>query len=226
MKALARNLGSQSRTPFVLLALVLGAQWLAGRPTAAGAPALLLAAAPAVLLVMAGCGALYAIRPQRAGLSPPHVMLSLGFAGMVAGLGWDVAHAGPAALADLCAGSRGLPFASALAAHLAFLPGMHAGMLAGGMLAIPALRLLRPGCGRYLCAVFAQNLLCSGWMLLGMTAGALWLARWAALAAPGGDSLAAMLGGMFAGMTWGMVISVGLYRSYFHLRGPRGLPPS
>jgi hypothetical protein len=30
-----------------------------------------------------------------------------------------------------------------------------------------------------------------------------------------------MLGGMFVGMTWGMVVSVGLYRLFFQLRQRR-----
>jgi len=89
-------------------------------------------------------------------------------------------------------------------------------MLAGGLLAIPSLRLLRPHCGRYLCSLFAQNLMCSGWMLVGMTAGALWLSRWQLSA--GTSTLPGMLGGMFVGMTWGMVISVVLYRGFFALR--------
>jgi hypothetical protein len=122
------------------------------------------------------------------------------------------------ALEDLCAGTEGLPFAAALKAHLMFLPGMHVGMIVGGLAAIPGLRLLRPDCGRYLCSVFAQNLMCSGWMLLGMTAGALWLSR---LATGDGYGLTEMLGGMFAGMTWGMVLSVALYRGYFRLKDRR-----
>jgi hypothetical protein len=102
---------------------------------------------------------------------------------------------------------------------MVFLPGMHAGMLAGGLLAIPSLRLLKPHCGRYLCSLFAQNLMCSGWMLIGMTLGALWLSRWTQVAAD--NTLASMLGGMFIGMTWGMVLSVALYRSFFVWRQAR-----
>ena len=51
-------------------------------------------------------------------------------------------------------------------------------MVAGGLLAIPALLALHPGCGRYLCSLIAENLLCSKWMLVGMTAGALLLRNW------------------------------------------------
>jgi hypothetical protein len=212
---LAQNFGSQTRTPLLLLAMVAGAYWLVGASLAQiDWPVLLLT----VALVVAGCFALVAIRPQKAGLSPPHVMLSLGFGGMLIGLAWDVTQTGVMALEDLCAGTEGLPFAAALKAHLMFLPGMHVGMIVGGLAAIPGLRLLRPDCGRYLCSVFAQNLMCSGWMLLGMTAGALWLSR---LATVDGYGLTEMLGGMFAGMTWGMVLSVALYRGYFRLKDRR-----
>jgi hypothetical protein len=220
MNFAGRSIGSRTRTPLLLLALVAGAQWLVGAPAATGDwPALALTWA----LVIAGCVALAAIRPQRAGLSPPHVMLSLGFGGMLAGLAWDVSQAGAVALDSLCAGTGGLPFGAALEAHLAFLPAMHAGMIAGGLLAVPGLRLLRAGGGRYLCALFAQNLMCSGWMLAGMTAGALWLAR----VGVGDDyGLTAMTGGMFAGMTWGMVVSVALYRGYFMLKDRRAARPA
>jgi hypothetical protein len=61
--------------------------------------------------------------------------------------------------------------------------------------------------------------MCSGWMLLGMTSGAVWLLR--LQQSLGSSSTTAMLGGMFVGMTWGMVVSVALYRSYFALRGSK-----
>ena len=143
-------------------------------------------------------------------------MLSLGFGGMLLGLLYDLYYAGPARLDSLCAQSASLGFMDSLQLHVQFLPGMHVGMLAGGLLAIPSLRLLRPHCGRYLCSLFAQNLMCSSWMLVGMTAGALWLSRWQLFA--GSSTLPGMLGGMFVGMTWGMVISVALYRGFFTLR--------
>lgn len=210
---LARSIGSAMLTPALLIALVGFTLWSLSRrsflPT--DEPALLIGLTLAA--VAAGCAALAWIRPQRAGLSPPHVMLSLGFGGMLLGLVYDLMQSGPAMLDSLCRQSAGLGFLDSLALHIDFLPGMHVGMLAGGMLAIPSLRLLRPHCGRYLCSLFMQNLLCSGWMLIGMTAGALWLARWEAFNA--GSTLAGMLGGMFAGMTWGMVLSVALYRAYF-----------
>ena len=219
MNRLGRSIGSPTRTPALLLMIVATAYWLVGTSLARiDWGTLILTWA----LVIAGCFALIAIRPQRAGLSPPHVMLTLGFGGMLLGLAWDVANAGVVALEDLCASTEALSYTDALRAHLTFLPGMHTGMITGGLLAIPGLRLLRPDCGRYLCALFAQNLMCSGWMLAGMTAGALLLSRFSA---GDGYGLTEMLGGMFAGMTCGMVISVGLYRGYFLLRDARAMSP-
>lgn len=214
---LARGIGSAALTPAVLLLLVGLTLWAVGQSSAAGTQS----HQPAVILltlaaVAAGCAALAWVRPQRAGLSPPHVMLSLGFGGMLLGLLYDFFDAGPARLDSLCAQSATLGFTDSLQLHLEFLPGMHAGMLAGGLLAIPSLRLLRAHCGRYLCSLFAQNLMCSSWMLVGMTTGALWLSRWQLAA--GTSTLPGMLGGMFVGMTWGMVISVALYRGFFTLR--------
>jgi hypothetical protein len=214
---LARGIGSAALTPAVLVFLVGLTLWSVDQSSAIGAsrhqPAVILLTLAAVA---AGCAALAWVRPQRAGLSPPHVMLSLGFGGMLLGLLYDFYAAGPARLDSLCAQSASLGFMDSLQLHLEFLPGMHAGMLAGGLLAIPSLRLLRPQCGRYLCSLFAQNLMCSSWMLVGMTAGALWLSRWQVAA--GISTLPGMLGGMFVGMTWGMVVSVALYRGFFALR--------
>ncbi len=178
-----------------------------------------------------GCLALTKIRPQRAGLSPPHVMLSLGFGGMLIGLWIDMLHAGPILLESICRSGAQLVFLDSLLLHLHFLPAMHMGMLLGGLLAIPTLRLLHPHCGRYLCSMLAQNLLCSSWMLIGMTLGALWMSRWSKLLSDlhainplseqTGGGLGVMLGGMFAGMTWGMVISVALYRLFIIWRTSR-----
>lgn len=178
-----------------------------------------------------GCLTLTKIRPQRAGLSPPHVMLSLGFGGMLIGLWIDMRHVGPILLESICRSGAQLTFMDSLLLHLHFLPAMHIGMLLGGLLAIPTLRLLHPHCGRYLCSMLAQNLLCSSWMLIGMTFGALWMSRWykllselpalSPLGEPADGSLGVMLGGMFAGMTWGMVISVALYRLFILWRTSR-----
>ena len=213
---LARCIGSAALTPAVLVLLAGLTLWSLSQSGSAGNTNLPDIVVLTLAAVAAGCAALAWVRPQRAGLSPPHVMLSLGFGGMLLGLLYDIYHAGPARLDSLCAQSASLGIVDSFQLHLELLPGMHAGMLAGGLLAIPSLRLLRPHCGRYLCSLFAQNLLCSGWMLVGMTAGALWFSRWQL--STGTSSLPGMLGGMFVGMTWGMVISVALYRSFFTLR--------
>lgn len=214
---LARSIGSAALTPAVLVFLVGVTLWSLEQSSAIGVRGHQPVAIFLVLVaVAAGCAALAWVRPQRAGLSPPHVMLSLGFGGMLLGLLYDIYDAGPARLDSLCAQSASLGFMDSLQLHLEFLPGMHVGMLTGGLLAIPSLRLLRPHCGRYLCSLFAQNLMCSSWMLVGMTAGALWLSRWQLFA--GTSTLPGMLGGMFVGMTWGMVVSVALYRGFFTLR--------
>lgn len=211
---LARSIGSAALTPALLVGVVGLTLWALGRSSSLASSNQVLLIALTLVAVAAGCAALAWIRPQRAGLSPPHVMLSLGFGGMLLGLLYDVAQAGPSRLDSLCSQSAGLSFMDSLALHIEFLPGMHIGMLAGGLLAIPSLRLLRPHCGRYLCSLLAQNLICSGWMLLGMTAGALWLARWQLNI----GTLPGMLGGMFVGMTWGMAFSVALYRGFFAWR--------
>ena len=212
----SKSIGSAAFTPVLLVSFLGFTLWslgdVADKSVAQQNPATVLS----LLAVALGCLALSWIRPQRAGLSPPHVMLSLGFGGMFLGLLYDVLNAGPQQLQSLCSQSAALGFWDSLLLHVEFLPGMHAGMLAGGLLAIPSLRLLRPHCGRYLCSLFAQNLMCSTWMLVGMTLGALWLSRWQLVG--GISTLPGMLGGMFVGMTWGMVASVALYRGFFMLR--------
>ncbi len=213
---LARSVGSAAITPSLLLLAVAVTLWGLGSRGNATVTSYGAVIALSLLLVALGCAALSWVRPQRAGLSPPYIMLSLGFGGMLLGLGVDLLLGGPARLESLCSQSARMEFLDSLELHMAFLPAMHAGMLTGGLLAIPSLRLLRQHCGRYLCSLLTQNLLCSAWMLLGMTAGALWLVRWQV--ASGASSLPGMLGGMFVGMTWGMVASVALYRAFFALR--------
>lgn len=213
---LARGVGTATITPILLLMLVAFTLQGVDQSVQRGTSSSLWVTLLSLVAVAVGCGALSWVRPQRAGLSPPHVMLSLGFGGMLLGLAYDLIHAGPAQLESLCTQSATLDLVQSFQLHLAYLPGMHTGMLIGGLLAIPSLRALRANCGVYLCSLFAQNLMCSAWMLLGMTLGAVWLVR--LQAESGVSSLPGMLGGMFVGMTWGMVISVALYRSYFALR--------
>jgi hypothetical protein len=217
---MARGIGSAGLTPVLLLGVVALSLWsVEQQPVVPAGDGRWLVIFLSLLGVAAGCLALSWVRPQRAGLSPPHVMLSLGFGGMLLGLLWDLAGAGPAQLGSLCQQSAGLGAWDSFLLHAEYLPGMHLGMLLGGLLAIPSLRLLRSHCGRYLCSLLLQNLMCSGWMLLGMTLGAVWLVR--LQLAWGSASLTAMLGGMFVGMSWGMVLSVALYRSFFLLRNRR-----
>jgi hypothetical protein len=213
---LARGVGTSTVTPVLLLLVVAFTLQGVGQTSSLAAGSSLPVTLLSLCAVAAGCAALSWVRPQRAGLSPPHVMLSLGFGGMLLGLAYDFFNAGPAQLDSLCAQSSGLGLVESFQLHLIFLPGMHIGMLAGGLLAIPSLRALRANCGVYLCSMFAQNFMCSAWMLLGMTLGAVWLVRWQAEG--GASSLPGMLGGMFVGMTWGMVLSVALYRGFFALR--------
>ncbi len=216
---LLRSFGSATLTPAVLVLLVGLTLYALRQPGALVADGQLVVMAVTLATVALGCAALTLVRPQRAGLSPPHIMLSLGFGGMLLGLLVDNLHLGPARLNDLCAQSAAFGFFDSFKLHMEFLPGMHIGMLAGGLLAIPSLRMLRSHCGRYLCSVFAQNLMCSAWMLIGMTAGALWFSR--LTLSSGENALTGMLGGMFMGMTWGMVLSVALYRGFFAWRDRR-----
>lgn len=212
----ARSVSSAVFTPALLVSLVGLTLWWLGLGSTAIPEAKSPFIALTLLAVAMGYAALAWVRPQRVGLSPPHIMLSLGFGGMMLGLFFDVLNASTARLQSLCLQSSDSGFIESLTLHMEFLPGMHVGMLAGGLLAIPSLRLLRPHCGRYLCSLFAQNLMCSAWMLVGMTAGALWLTRLQMNV--GSLSPTGMLGGMFVGMTWGMVISVALYRVFFSMR--------
>ncbi|NBX06225.1 MAG: hypothetical protein EBR18_09135, partial [Betaproteobacteria bacterium] len=145
---IVRSIGSASTTP-ALLVLLVGATlaWMGHVDQAVAVNQASLVAATVVLVAL-GCAALAAVRPQRAGLSPPHVMLSMGFGGMLLGLIEDVVSGGADRLASLCTQSASLSLYDSFWLHAAYLPGMHLGMLAGGLLAIPSLRVLRPHCGR------------------------------------------------------------------------------
>lgn len=162
--------------------------------------------------VLSGCAALAWLRPQKVGLSPPTVMLSLGIGGMLLGLYWDTTRVPIPTLASLCLTSSPLGVLDSMRFHVSLFPGMHSLMLVGGLSAIPALRLLRPECRR-LCSMVTQNILCSSWMLIGMTLGSTLFVQ--SINSVNGMSVDKMLGGMFAGMVWGMVVSVGLYRAFF-----------
>ena len=104
---LARGIGSATTAPLLLLAIVGVTLWLLERSTQPVKQSALLILA-ALLVVAAGCAALAWVRPERAGLSPPHVMLSLGFGGMLLGLLYDFFQNGPDRLGTLCAQSGNL----------------------------------------------------------------------------------------------------------------------
>jgi hypothetical protein len=168
-----------------------------------------------LLGVLSGCAALAWLRPQRVGLSPPNVMLSLGIGGMLLGLIWDTTRTPIALLNSLCVSSSSFDLIDSMLFHASLFPGMHALMLVGGISAIPTLRRLRPECRR-LCSMLTQNVLCSSWMLVGMTVGPTVFVQY--IRTINGMSVTNMLAGMFTGMVWGMVVSVGLYRLFFVMR--------
>jgi hypothetical protein len=64
--------------------------------------------------------------------------------------------------------------------------------------------------------MLTQNILCSSWMLVGMTLGSTIFVQ--SIRSMNGISIDKMLGGMFTGMVWGMVVSVGLYRLFYITR--------
>ena len=170
-----------------------------------------------LLGIALGCFVLSKLRPQRLGLSPPSVMLSLGFGGMLIGLFVDTRVTPIYNIASLCISSNNLTLISSLKMHMLLMPYMYLGMLLGGMAAIPSLRLLQPHC-RKLCSMLTQNLLCSGWMLIGMTFGAVIFTQALQNSEVVTLNFSLMLAGMFTGMVWGMVLSVFLYRQYFSWR--------
>jgi hypothetical protein len=172
--------------------------------------------------VLTGFVALGWLRPARVGITAPQAMMVLGTLGMLAGLALDVRRAGLAAIASVCAASAP-DFLAVARLHLEWLPAMHAGMVAGGLGALVWLRRVRPGCRRQFCARFAQNIACSGWMMVGMVAGVVLYYRLAAWL--GSAGVPAMLGGMIGGMVWGMVVSVTIYRVYIGLRGRGAASP-
>jgi hypothetical protein len=165
--------------------------------------------------VLLGAVALGWLRPPRVGLTAPQAMLLLGAIGMLLGLMVDSHATELRLLASLC-GTADRNLWPMVQLHWALLPWMHVGMWAGGFAAIPLLRSIRPTCRRQYCVHLAQNVACSAWMTVGMSAGVL-LSEYLA-SRSGVRSPASMLGGMFSGMVWGMVASVALYRLYFRVR--------
>jgi hypothetical protein len=202
---------SNNLTSLLLLLLVALTLWLV-RGVGSGDWGLMLMTLAGVA---SGCLALGLLRPQRVGLSPPNVMLSLGIGGMLLGLLWDGLRTPLGMLEALCITSNQYDLLESMRFHMGLLPGMHVMMVAGGLAAIPTLRVLRPECRR-LCSMLTQNILCSSWMLVGMTLGAAIFVQ--SIRSVNGLSLDRMLGGMFTGMVWGMALSVGVYRLFFIMR--------
>jgi hypothetical protein len=165
--------------------------------------------------IVCGFAALGWLRPARVGITAPQVMLLLGALGMVGGLWLDARAGGFQVLASLCLADSGDFFAT-LRMHWQQLPAMHLGMTAGGLATVPLMRALRRHCRRQFCARLVQNLACSAWMIVGMAVGTIAFMQLAAWS--GGRGSAAMLGGMFSGMVWGMVASVAMYRFWFWLK--------
>jgi hypothetical protein len=197
-------------TPFVLLVLAWNCQSLVYSQSVDTLQ--MLSTGGAVLL---GAAALGWLRPPQIGLTAPQAMLLLGAIGMLLGLMFDSHATGLETLASLCTlADRNLW--SMVQLHWALLPWMHVGMWVGGFAAIPLLRAIRPTCRRQYCVRLAQNVACSAWMTVGMSAGVLMSEYLASQS--GARSPASMLGGMFSGMVWGMVASVALYRLYFRVR--------
>ena len=168
--------------------------------------------------IICGFAALGWLRPARIGMTAPQVMLLLGALGMVGGLWLDARAGGFSVLASLCLAEHGDFFAT-LRLHWQQLPAMHVGMTAGGLATVPLMRSLRRHCRRQFCARLVQNLACSAWMIVGMSGGTIAFMQLAAWS--GGRGSAAMLGGMFSGMVWGMVASVAMYRFWFWLKDLR-----
>jgi hypothetical protein len=168
--------------------------------------------------IVCGFAALGWLRPARIGMTAPQVMLLLGALGMVGGLWLDARAGGFSVLASLCLADNG-DFFRTLRMHWQQLPAMHLGMTAGGLATVPLMRTFRRQCRQQFCALLAQNLACSAWMIVGMAVGTIAFMQLAAWS--GGRGSAAMLGGMFGGMVWGMVASVAMYRFWFWLKQPR-----
>jgi hypothetical protein len=212
MSALASALRAPAVSMGVAAACLLALVACAWQLIAGGGERDLVWAALTVATTVGGCVALGCLRSSRVGLTAPQIMLLLGAAGMVGGLAFDARAGGFDALASVCLTGAG-NFTGTLRLHWRELPAMHVGMILCGLATVPLLRIFRAGCRRQFCARLAQNLACSGWMVIGMTAGTLLFLRVAVWA--GARSPAAMLGGMFGGMVWGMVASVAAYRLWF-----------
>ncbi|WP_144155338.1 hypothetical protein [Paraburkholderia sp. BCC1885] len=154
-------------------------------------------------------------------------MLLLGTFGMLAGLALDVRGPGLALITSQC-GADGTPgFLQVSYLHWSRLPAMHIGMLSAGLGAVSLRGMTGPGTRPSLGVDLLRHAICSVWMLAGMTVGSMLCERWAMglIGAPAsGQSAIVMLGGMFAGMVWGMAAHTAFNRAGKRLRGISILP--
>jgi|GEM_PF-3290149 len=137
--------------------------------------------------------------------------------GMLAGLSIDALEGRLATFSALCiTGDRDLLYWMQM--HYQQLPAMHLGMLVAMLVAIPSQRTSRGLAG--MPALLLKNIGCLGTMWLGMTVGAL------ALHPAEGDaaSVAMMLGGMAAGMLFGLQLGIVGTGCLFAERGSHRLP--
>lgn len=148
-------------------------------------------------------------------------MLLPGTLGMLAGLALDVRGPGLALITSQCSADTMPGFLQVSILHWSGLPAMHIGMLSAGLSAVSLRRLTGPCTRPSLGADFLRYAACSVWMLVGMTVGSMLCERWAIglVGAPAsGQSAIFMLGGMFAGMVWGMVAYTAFNRAGKRLR--------
>ena len=138
-------------------------------------------------------------------------LLLLGLAGMPLGLLLDLHGPGLDILSSLCRTDAGPDLLATLQLHWMWLPAMHVGMV-----------MLPLGWSARHCraAPLLRQLVCSAWMMAGMTGGAMaagMLSGWPAT--PVG-----MLFMMCAGMACGMLVGRAMRRLFFLSRFLRGKP--
>ncbi len=155
--------------------------------------------------IAAGCQVLARLQPGPA----PLAMLLASALGMLAGLAVDGQAGRIAGMLSIC-GAWDAGYGTLLWLHLQRLPAAHLGMVLGGLATLPAWCPGTAGGWRRRSAQAAANLLASGWMLLGMTAGTCVYRQLGVWVGPPGAT--ALLGGMLAGMAWGMAAAAGASR--------------
>ncbi|POR51485.1 hypothetical protein B0G62_10614 [Paraburkholderia eburnea] len=203
------------------LAAVVGpwAALAALRPGATGLPLPALCLAPC--LALAGWLVLRRLSSTDPEAHLSRNMLLFGTFGMLAGLALDARGPGLALIASQCgAGATPGPLQVSYL-HWRALPAMHIGMLSFGLSAVALRGLTRSGTHPSLCVASLRHAACPVWMLVGMTFGSIVCER-SGMGFIGGStfdgSAVVMLGGMFAGMVWGMVAHAAFHRASKRLR--------